>query len=139
MKSIAILLIFSVLLLVGCKEDYPVYSSFCEQDKKDFPKCLRYAVLNAEDKRVIENAFGMKEDVSCPYRVELTRYHTGLCDNPATKISRKDFNGYVRIEVKKSFKCYYKVQSDFKNDENAALERVLQKVKDERKNKNKSN
>lgn len=139
MKLSSVLLVFLALLFVGCKEDYPVYSSFCEQDKADFPTCLRYAVMNAEDKAMMENAFGMKEDASCSYRVELTKYHTGLCDNPATKISGKEFNGYVRIEIKNSFTCYYKVQSDFKDDENAALERVLQRVKKENKSQKKSN
>ena len=71
----------------------------------------------------------MKSDASCKYVVNLTRYHVGKCDNPIVKSVGGDFNGYVRVEVKKGFKCYYKVQSDFKHDAEAALERVLNRVK----------
>ena len=139
MKQASVFLMLFAALFAGCKEDYPVYSSFCEQNSTSFPPCLRYAVLDAEDKKTVENTFGIKEDPSCPYRVELTKYHMGLCDNPATKVSGSDYKGYVRIEVKNSFKCYYKVQSDFKSDENAAFERVLKYIENERESENKSN
>ncbi len=129
MRYRAILLLSSLFLLMGCKEDFPVYTSFCEQNTTKFPDCLRYAVLNDEDKKMIVKTFGIKDDTSCPYRVELTRYHIGLCDNPVIKSRGSDFDGYVRLEIKKSFECYYKVQSDFKNDENAAFERVLKRVR----------
>jgi hypothetical protein len=71
--------------------------------------------------------------------VELTRYHIGACDNPAVKSLGSDFNGYVRLEIKKSFKCHYKVQSDFKNDEDAAFERVLKKISELKINRKKPN
>jgi len=59
----------------------------------------------------------------------LTKYHVGSCNNPIVKSTGSDFDGYVRIEIKKGFKCYYKVQSDYKSDVDAAFERVLKKVK----------
>ena len=124
--------LFSLLLLslVGCKEKFPTYSSFCSQEKTTFG-CLHYAVLDSKDKQKLENTFDIKNSSSCPYRVELTKYHVGNCNNPVVKSVGGDFNGYVRVEVKKAFKCYYKVQSDFKDDARAALERVLKRIKEE--------
>jgi hypothetical protein len=85
--------------------------------------------LNHLDNQQIQDAFGIEDNTSCPYSVTLTRYHIGQCDNPIVKSVGGDFNGYVRVEVKKGFKCYYKVQSDFKHDDTAAFERVLKKIK----------
>ena len=123
------LVLFGLLLLAGCKEDLPVYSTFCDQETIPPPKCLHYAVLDKQDKDVLEKHFGVADDPKCSYRVELTKYHVGSCNNPIVKSTGSDFDGYVRIEIKKSFKCYYKVQSDYKSDVNGAFERVLKKVK----------
>ena len=133
MKQSYVSLILLALLFTGCEEKYPTYAAFCEQNRTEFPSCLHYAVLNQKDKKRLVSLFGLKDDKACPYRVELTRYHIGLCDNPVVKSVGSDFNGYVRVEIKKSFKCYYKVQSDFRNDENAAFERVLKKLEKDRK------
>ncbi len=122
------LLFFTLLLLAGCKEDFPTYSSFCEQNQTSFD-CLNYIVLDPKDKKILKNVFKTKERTGCSYRVELTKYHIGNCNNPIVKSTGSDFDGYVRIEIKKGFKCYYKVQSDYKNDAEAAFERVLKKVK----------
>ena len=92
-------------------------------------KCLHYAVLDTQDKALLEKRFGLTDDPKCAYRVELTKYRVGSCNNPVVKSTGSDFNGYVRIEIKKGFKCYYKVQSDYKNDVNGAFERVLKKAK----------
>ncbi len=115
-------------MVVGCKEDFPTYASTSTTPSKTFP-CLHYMVLNTHDKQRLQNAFGIEENATCPYTVSLTRYHVGACDNPVVKSVGGDFNGYVRIEVKKGFKCYYKVQSNFKHDVSAAFERILEKIK----------
>jgi len=121
--------IFGILLFAGCQEDFPTYSTFCNEKTMTPPECLHYAVLNKQDKALLEKYFGVAEDPKCAYRVELTKYHVGSCNNPIVKSTGSDFDGYVRIEIKKGFKCYYKVQSDYKNDVDAAFERVLKKVK----------
>ena len=126
-------LLFLLLLFAGCKEEYPVYASFCDKNSSSFPSCLHYAILDSKDKSAVEKGFGLKDDPSCPYRVQLTKYYVGACDNPVIKSKGSDFNGYIRIEVKKDFKCYYKIQSDYKNDADAAFERVLKKIETERK------
>jgi len=117
------------LLFLGCQEDFPTYSTFCDQETMSPPNCLHYAVLDKQDKVLLEKHFGVTDDPKCSYRVELTKYHVGNCNNPIVKSTGSDFDGYVRIEIKKSFKCYYKVQSDYKNDAEAAFGRVLKKVK----------
>ncbi len=134
-----VILALLAVFLLGCQEKYPTYAAFCDQNSTKFPSCLHYAVLDENEKEMIEKSFGIKEDKACPYRVELTKYHIGNCNNPIVKSVGSDFDGYIRIEIKKGFKCYYKVQSDFKNDENAAFERVLKKVKIDLNQEKKSN
>ena len=121
--------ILGILLFAGCQEDFPTYSTFCNEKTMAPPECLHYAVLNKQDKALLEKHFGVADDPKCSYRVELTKYHVGNCNNPIVKSTGSDFDGYVRIEIKKGFKCYYKVQSDYKNDVDGAFERVLKKVK----------
>ena len=120
-----------LFLFAGCKEDFPTYSTFCDQETMSPPKCLHYAVLDKQDKDVLQKHFGAADDPTCSYRVELTKYHVGSCNNPIVKSTGSDFDGYIRIEIKKGFKCYYKVQSDYKYDVNAAFERVLKRSKNE--------
>ena len=119
----------SLLFFTGCQEDFPTYSTFCDQKTMSLPDCLHYTILDTQDKDLLKKYFGVTNDPKCAYRVELTKYHVGSCNNPIVKSTGSDFNGYVRIEIKKGFKCYYKVQSDYKNDVDAAFKRVLKKVK----------
>jgi len=117
------------LFFAGCQEDFPTYSTFCDQKTMTAPKCLHYAILDKQDKDILQKLFAVVDDPTCSYRVELTKYHVGSCNNPIVKSTGSDFDGYVRIEIKKGFKCYYKVQSDYKNDVDAAFDRVLKKAK----------
>jgi len=116
------------LILVGCKEEFPTYASSISTPSQTF-HCLNYMGLNSKDKQQLQNTFNIEDNSSCPYVLTLTRYYVGKCNNPEVKSVGGDFHGYARVEVKKGFKCYYKVQSDFKHDATAAFERVLKKVK----------
>jgi hypothetical protein len=123
--------VFSFLLLViitGCKEEFPTYSTSISTPTHIFP-CLRYIGLSKGDNYRVQQAFGLENNDTCTYTVTLTRYTIGRCNNPVVKSVGGDFNGYVRIEVKKGFKCYYKIQSDFKHDATAAFERILNEIK----------
>lgn len=113
---------------MGCNEDFPTYTSTITTPLKTF-NCLNYMGLRSVDKQHLQNAFGIEDNNSCAYVVNVTRYHVGKCHNPVVKSVGGDFNGYVRVEVKKGFKCYYKVQSDFKYDVVSAFDRVLEKIK----------
>ena len=117
-----------LLFLPGCTEDFPVYATFCHASAEK-PHCLKYPGIPLDDKVLLEKALGLKEDNTCPYTLKLTKYRIGSCNNPVVKSIGSDFDGYVRIEILKSFKCHYKVQSDYKNDQQAALKRVLERAK----------
>ncbi len=125
-------------MLVGCKEEFPTYATPITTTTGTF-SCLHYMGLETIEKQKVEQAFGIEDNSSCPYVVTLTRYHVGECSNLEVKSVGGDFNGYVRIEVKKGFMCYYKIQSDFKHDATAAFERVLEKVKIDVNQEKKSN
>lgn len=126
MRSVCLLF---ALLLAGCEERYPVYSSF---DQNEFNlSCLDYAVYDKKDRELIQKHFNIPHNPQCDYRVELTKYHVGSCNNPVVKSLGSDFDGYVRLEIKKGFKCYYKVQCDYKSDANGAFERIVKKAKEE--------
>ena len=128
LNKFTFLLLGISIFFVGCQEDYPTYAT--PLNKNDHPfSCLHYTVLDKSDKKKIETAFNIVENKNCDYRVELIRYRVGKCNNSLVKSLGGDFNGYVRVEVKKGFKCYYKIQSDYKNDEDAAFSRVLEKIK----------
>ncbi len=125
-----LLLLSSLFIMTGCKEELPTYSTVSQGNTLSF-QCLKYSVFDISDKNLLEHSFGMKNDQQCDYRVELVKYHVGKCDNPVLKSVGSDFNGYVRVEVKKGFNCYYKIQSDYKYDVNAAFERVLKRIEKE--------
>jgi len=120
------LLLFS-FFLGGCEEEFPVYTTAVQNNTLSLP-CLHYSILDRQDKTSVKNTFGIKDDPQCPYRVELTKYRIGACNNPVVKSVGGDFNGYVRVEVKKGFTSVFKVQSDYKNDMDAAFRRVLRKI-----------
>lgn len=126
-KTLFALLALSFLLL-GCKENFPTYATPYEKNNSILT-CLHYAVLDKQDKTQLAEAFGLSEDDACVYRVQLTKYRVGKCNNPAVKSLGSDFNGYVRVEIKKGFTTYYKVQSNYKEDMSAAFERVVIKIK----------
>jgi hypothetical protein len=120
-------LLFLSFFLGGCEESFPVYTTPLQNNRLSVP-CLHYTVLEMQDKKRVEKAFGIKDDPQCAYRVELTKYKIGACNNPVVKSVGGDFNGYVRIEVKKGFTSYFKAQSDYKNDMDAAFQRVLREI-----------
>ena len=130
-RSRLLLYLLAFLLFTGCQEDLPTYSTFCDQEKLIPPKCIHFAVLDKQDKALLQKHFSVMDDPQCTYRMELTKYHVGSCNNPIVKSTGSDFNGYIRIEIKKGFECYYKVQSDYQYDQNAAFERVLKRSKNE--------
>jgi len=122
-------LLVVTFLLTGCEEHFPVYASFCAQEKAPTLSCLRYPLVEPRDKALLETELGLKEDPACPYYLKLTKYKIGQCNNPVVKSTGSDFEGYVRLEILKGFTCYYKVQSDYKLDKEAAFKRVVEQSK----------
>lgn len=128
------ILLLLPLLFAGCEERFPVYAKYC-QPKTASLDCLRYdALMNATDQNQIAQTLELPHDPHCKNLLQLTRYHVGECNNPLVKSIGGDFDGYVRIQINRGMNCYYKAQSDFKNDEEAAYQRVLLQVQDDLKN-----
>lgn len=117
--------------MTGCEERFPVYSSFCEKGEIPALSCLRYPSTDPRELQLLKDGIGIREAHNCPYYLKLTKYRVGACSNPVVKSTGSDFDGYVRIEIFKGFTCYYKVQSDYKHDPEAAFDRVLQKIKED--------
>ena len=111
-----------------CQESFLVYSTPYPQNDSALT-CLHYSVLGKQDKIQLAKAFDLQEDDACAYRVQLINYKVSKCNNPVVKSLGSDFNGYVRVEIKKGFTTYYKVQSNFKEDIDAAFERVVTTIK----------
>ncbi len=84
--------------------------------------------MESQDKRNIEKSLGVLNNPTCPYHVNFIVYHVGSCNNPVVKSIGSDFDGYVRVEILKGLDCIYKVQSDFKSDEESAKQRVFEQL-----------
>ena len=122
------ILILSSIIFTSCQENFPIYDKFCTTEEKI--DCLSYDMLIKDsDKKRLKSAFKFEDNKSCKYKVQLLKYHIGDCNNPIVKSVGGDFNGYVRVTISKGINCYYKVQSDFKDDENGAFNRVLNKIR----------
>ncbi len=122
-----------LFLLAGCESRNPVYSGFCDDVNVSLPlPCIKVDIKNDI---ILSGNFkeAMKDKISsnCPYRAQGEIYRTVKCNSIEAKSIGADFNGYVRINIFQGDKCIYKAQSDFKNDEDAAIKRVLDRLKNE--------
>lgn len=122
-----------LLFLSGCESKNPVYSGFCDDTNVSLP--LHCVKVDMQNDIILSSNFKetMKDKISnnCPYNVKGEIYRTAKCNSIEAKSIGVDFNGYVRINIFQGNKCIYKVQSDFKNDEDAAIKRVLETLRKE--------
>jgi len=122
-----------LFLLAGCENKNPVYSGFCDDTNISLPlSCIKIDMDNdiilAHN---VKEAMKAKITDNCSYRIEGEIYRTAKCNSIEAKSIGADFNGYVRLNILYGNKCIYKIQSDFKNDEDAAIKRVLDTFKKE--------
>jgi hypothetical protein len=122
-----------LFLLAGCESKNPVYSGFCDDVNVSLPiSCVKVDIKNDI---ILSSNFkeAMKDKISdnCPYHIEGEIYRASKCNSIEAKSIGVDFNGYVRLNIFQGNKCIYKAQSDFKNDEDAAIKRVLETLKKE--------
>jgi len=119
-----------LFLFLGCETDYPVYSGFCSKEKNSSIACLKYDVfMDAKDKKSIKEKLGLNENKSCDFSLKLTKYYVGKCSNPDVKSRGVGSNGYIRMEIIKKGKCYFRAQNEFDSDEKGAFLRVLERIK----------
>ncbi len=121
------------VFFAGCESRNPVYSKFYNDTNISLPlSCIKVNIYN--DIILSYNVKeAMKDKISdnCPYRIEGEIYRASKCNSIAAKSTGVDFNGYVRLNIFQGNKCIYKVQSDFKNDEDASIKRVIETLKKE--------
>jgi len=133
LHNIFVIACIYLFILAGCENKNPVYSGFCDDANVSLPlHCVKVDIKN--DIILSGNLKeSMKDKISsnCPYIVKGEIYRTTKCNSIEAKSIGTDFNGYVRINIFQDNKCIYKVQSDFKNDEDSAIKLVLERLKKE--------
>jgi len=122
-----IILFFLALFLSAC-EEYPVYATNPSNQLKLPLNCINISTFNPKLSKPLQKKFKYLNNKECKYRLTGYIHFVDSCDNPDTKSLGADFNGYVRLYIKEKGSVVYKVQSDFKSDEQSAIDRVLQKV-----------
>jgi len=122
-----------LFLFAGCENKNPVYSEFCDDTNVTLPlSCIKIDMDNDIIlSHNVKEAIKAKITDDCPYRIEGEIYRTAKCNSIEAKSIGTDFNGYVRLNILYGNKCIYKIQSDFKNDEDGAISRVLETLKKE--------
>ena len=94
-------------------------------------KCIRIASFDPAITNALKKELSGLEDKNCSYTVNGYIHHVDTCNNPQVKSLGADFNGFVRLKVSNKSIAIYRVQSDFKSDEKAALKRATEKLKSE--------
>ncbi|MEA3492466.1 MAG: hypothetical protein U9R27_11260 [Campylobacterota bacterium] len=119
-----------LLLLSGC-EDYPVYSGYLT-DKKDLSlPCITIDTFDPKLTKPLKKNFESISSKSCNYHLNGYIHHVDSCSNPQVKSLGADFNGYIRLKIFDGNRSIYRIQSDFKSDEDAALKRIIKQMKEE--------
>ncbi len=121
------------VFFAGCESRNPVYSKFYNDNNISLPlSCVK---VNIDNDIIlshnVKEALNTKISNDCPYRIEGEIYRAAKCTSIEAKSIGTDFNGYVRLNIFQGNKCIYKVQSDFKNDEEGAIKRVLDTLNNE--------
>ncbi|MDD5405332.1 MAG: hypothetical protein PHE73_00140 [Sulfurovaceae bacterium] len=117
----------------GCESKNPVYSRFCEDKNVSLPlSCIKVDIDNDIIlSHNVKEALNTKISNDCPYRIEGEIHRASECSSIEARSTGTDFDGYVRLNIFDGKKCIYKIQSDFKNDEDSAIKRVLDTLKKE--------
>jgi hypothetical protein len=121
-KSVILILL---LAFISCKEKFPIYTT-------SFPdiNCLSYDFfIKSKDKQQLQSIINLQNTKNCPNTLKVIKYHTTQCSNPIVKSIGSDFDGFVRIQITNNKKIIYKIQSNFKSDEDASFDRIIQKMK----------
>jgi len=127
---IAVLFVFVGFFVSGC-EDHPVYSGFLVDKNLTSLGCIKIVSFDPKITNALKKELRDVEDKNCSYTINGYIHHVDTCNNPQVKSLGADFNGFVRLKVSDKDIPIYRVQSDFKSDEDAALKRVISKLKGE--------
>jgi hypothetical protein len=118
------------IFFIAC-EDYPVYSGYLNNHEKLSLSCINLKTFDPKLTTALEKSLTLYNTKTCKYQLTGYIHHVDSCSNPQVKSLGADFNGYVRLEIRDENKTIYRVQSDFKSEEEKALYRVIKKIKKE--------
>lgn len=119
------LVIFLLVFIVGC-EDYPIYEKFTTS-KKSF-ECLSLDVNDSVFYNILKNKYNFKQDSRCDYKLRGYIHNSLACTSTYAKTYGSDFNGYTYLEISQKHNILYRVQSDFKDDVNGLIDRIVTKI-----------
>ncbi len=122
------LLLFILLFFSGCEEKYPVYGKFYDSSDQKID-CLRISTSYSWVKQKLDDSLGEYKEKECKYTLKAKLHDITKCNSGFSTATPKDFTGYITLEIYENEKLLYKVQSDFKEDKEASLERVIIKLK----------
>ena len=116
-------LLFAALFILGCEKK--IYTKIYDKNlAKEKINCLKISSNNVIIGYIVgKNPFIKKlSKKSCPYTLKITSNYVTYCKSPAAKALSSDFDGYVRFEIYKNRKLFYRSQRDFKGkfDEDVA-------------------
>ena len=127
--KIKTLLLVSIGFFVSGCEDSDVYSGFLVDDNLTSIECVKIVSFEPKIIDALKRELPVAEDKNCSYTINGYIHHVDTCNNPQVKSLGADFNGFVRLKVLDRDIPIYRVQSDFKSDEEAALKRVIIRLK----------
>ena len=121
----SLFLCFISIIFSGC-EDFPVYEEF-KTSKKTF-KCLRLDINDTKFLSALQKEISFNPQDSCEYDLRGYIQESAKCTSLYAKTHGEDFSGYVYLEIRQNKDRLYRVQSDFKDDLNGSISRVVTKV-----------
>jgi len=116
------------IFFVAC-EDYPVYTGYLSEQKKLSLACINIKTFDPKLTKPLQKSLSIYSNSACSYKLTGYIHHVDSCSNPQVKSLGADLNGYVRLEVGDDNNRLYRVQSDFKTDEDKAIQRVIEHIK----------
>ncbi len=111
----------------GCGEH--TYSRFYVTEREPL-HCL--APGDAMVRFSTEAYFAGVFQAGCPFVLDMQQVRANACSDPKSRALGSDSDGYVRLEVRKGGRRYYRVQSDYRGDASGeALKRACSRLKKE--------
>ncbi len=125
-------LLLALLLLAGCgkKEIYEkIY------DKQSAQKPIHCLHIEADDLTryiLLKNDFLRRlSSASCPLVLQATAHYVTSCKSAQAKALGSDFDGFLRLSVRREGRSIYRVQQDFKGCLNAnVVNNLVQRMKE---------
>lgn len=116
---------FVSIIFLGC-EDFPVYEEY-KTPKKTF-ECLRLDINDTKLLNVLKKNISFNPQDRCEYNLRGYIHESAKCTSLYAKTHGEDFNGYIYLEIRRNKDRLYRAQSDFKDDINGSIFRVVTKV-----------